>query len=191
MLVFVFLLTLVFFASPTFAALEVSECGARVPENETAHLVADLDCSESGAEGVVLADGARLLLGGYSIVSDPAENDRRPGVRCRTGSVCSVVGPGEISGFSASGIAGTRVRVRDVVVSGNAVAGIIAYENIHLDNVVVDGNGVVGVHAGGKISGKWHDMRWKSAFESAGFIETRAPRFRPKRRSCSADSNDS
>jgi hypothetical protein len=182
--VFALLVSVTLLASPAAAALEITECGTEVPENETGYLISDLDCSEADSEGVVLANGARLLLGGYNIVSEPGENARRQGVRCRTGSVCSVIGPGEISGFSASGIAGTRVRARDVAVNGNAVAGIIAYENIHLHNVVAEGNGVVGVHAGGKVFVRPSEL---GDLESAGFIESRAPRFKPARRSCSAD----
>ena len=185
--VFIVLLSVTLMASPAAAALEITECGVEVPENETGYLIGDLDCSDADSEGVVLANRARLLLGGYNIVSDPGENDRRQGVRCRTGSVCSVIGPGEISGFSASGIAGTRVRARDVAVNGNAVAGIIAYENIHLDNVVAEGNGVIGVHAGGKILVKPGGL---GDLESAGFVESHAPRFKPVRRSCSADLSD-
>ena len=150
-------------------------------------MITDLDCRGSDTAGLVLADGARLLLGGYSIISEPDEDEARQGVRCRKGSVCSVIGPGEISGFSASGIAGTRVRVRDVIVSGNAIAGIVAYENIRLNNVFVEGNGLMGVHAGGRIVGRLTEIGDHAV---ADLLESRAPRFKPNRRSCSVDRGD-
>lgn len=179
---FTLFVAVILFASPVSAAIEIGDCGAEIPENATGYLVADLDCSDAVSEGVVLANGARLFLGGYAIISDPGEDRSRQGVRCRTGSVCSVIGPGAITGFSASGIAGTRVRVRDVVVSGNAIAGIIAYEDVHLKNVSVEGNGLIGVHAGGKIL-----RRGVGVAEDGEMLQSRAPRFRPDRRSCRAE----
>jgi hypothetical protein len=184
---FILSVALFLFASPASAAIEIVECGAEIPENETAYLGADLDCSDADSEGVILSNGARLFLSGHRLISNPGEDASRQGVRCRTGSVCSIVGPGEITGFSASGIAGTRVRARDVVVSGNAVAGIIAYEDVHLNNVTVEGNGVFGVRAGGKITQRGVD---RAGVSEGDLVQSRAPRFRPDRHSRRADPRD-
>jgi hypothetical protein len=181
------------------AALEIDDCGVVVPEGETAYLVTDLQCDASSPEGIVLSDGARLVLGGYGIFARSREH--RPhaqseqaagaaadaplqGVRCRTGSVCTIVGPGEISGFAASGIAGTRVRARDVVVSDNGRAGIVAYENVVLRNSLIAGNGSLGVHAGGRLHSKGSQIL---AHPDAAALEWRHPRIRPDDDSCSID----
>jgi hypothetical protein len=175
---------LVPFATPSWSVFEISECGTEIPENETGYLIADLDCSDSEGAGVVLGNGARLVLGGFRIEADPTLGEKRQGVRCRTSSVCRVIGPGEIIGFSASGIAGTRVHARDVLLTGNAIAGVVAYENIRLHNVVIEGNGLLGVHAGGKVVGRGNDV---GEHALADVLQSHAPRFRPARGSCSHD----
>ena len=97
-------------------AIVVTECGETVPPGRTAYLVDDLDCRGSGVPGVVLSHRSRLLMTGHAIVGDAGETDAAgaplQGVRCTTGSVCTVEGPGTITGFSASGVAGTRVEPR-------------------------------------------------------------------------------
>jgi hypothetical protein len=98
------------------------------------------------------------------------------GVRCVTGSICTVLGPGAIGGFSASGVAGTRVRLRDVWVGDNVVAGVSSFENVRLRNVVLSNNGPLAVHAGGRVNATDSDL---GDPEEASVVEWRAPRFRP------------
>ena len=138
-------------SSPVFAEIEVNTCGQVVPEGETGLLTADLECVDVG-EAVLLSDGAHLELNGHTITTDPASDERvKRGVRCLAGTVCSVPGPGLIGGFESSGIAGTRVRVREVVIESNGRTGIAAYEDVRVVDSVVVGNGRLGVHAGGTV----------------------------------------
>lgn len=157
------------------AAIEIDTCGIEVEAGQQAHLVRDLDCSESNSEGVILGDRAVLYLAGHRILGGQADHSGAwQGVRCRARSVCSVVGPGTIDGFSASGVAGTRVRLRDLVITGNARAGVAAFENIRLRNVFVDGNTAGGVQAGGR-------ARISRSSVSEGVIELRRPPVKPSR----------
>jgi hypothetical protein len=166
--------------SATFADdVVVTECGEIVAAGRTAYLLEDLDCRGSGTEGVILSHRARLVLGGHTITGDPAEvaSSGAPlqGVRCETGSVCSIDGPGAIVGFSASGVAGTRVRVRDVWIGDNAKAGVSAFENVKLRDVVID-NGSLAVHAGGRVHASGADL---GENPETKVVEWRAPKFRP------------
>ncbi len=146
------LFLLVFLWAPSAgAAMVIDRCGLEIPDGETAYLVTDLDCAGTGVEGVVLGHRSRLFLLGHTISSDPSDPGGRQGIRCRTGTVCTVVGPGLITGFAASGVAGTRVRLRDLVIAGNGRSGVVAFENIILRNVRVEGNGDVAIHAGGRV----------------------------------------
>jgi hypothetical protein len=153
----------------------VTECGTTVEAGHTAYLLNDIDCRGRGTEGIVLSDRSRLVLAGHVILGDPTETARDgrvlQGVRCKTGSLCAVQGPGAVLGFSASGIAGTRVRVRDVYIADNAVAGISAFENVRVRNVALAANGGLGIHAGGRVSGVGTDadaqpgtpvLQWRS-----------------------------
>jgi hypothetical protein len=165
-------------AATARAAIEIDTCGIEVGPGQEAHLVRDLDCSESNSEGIVLADGAVLYLAGHRILGGPTDRSSAwQGVRCRAGSVCSVVGPGAIDGFSASGVAGTRVRLRDLAITGNGRAGVVAFENIRLRNVFVDGNAAGGVRAGGR-------ARISRSSVSEGVVELRRPPIKPNRSNC-------
>ena len=144
------------FAAGARETVTVTSCGDTIGPRQTAYLLNDLDCRGSGAAGIVLSDHSRLVLGGHMMLGDPLERARDgrvlQGVRCTAGSVCTVEGPGAVVGFSASGIAGTRVRVRDVYIADNAVAGISAFENVNLRDVALAANGALGIHAGGRVS---------------------------------------
>jgi hypothetical protein len=166
------------------AAVEIHQCGSVVPEGETAYLVSDLDCDGESSEAVVLSNHSRLMLGGYAIFANGEADGPERGVRCRTGSVCTVVGPGSISGFAASGIAGTRVRARDIVVSDNGRAGIVAYENIVLHNTLIENNGSLGAHAAGRL--RAYDSEIAPHPVAAG-LEWRAPAHRPQPETCRQD----
>jgi hypothetical protein len=160
------------------AAVTITTCGAVVPSGETGYLTADLDCGGRAVEGVVLDDRAKLIMGGHAIVGDrDGEDGIFQGVRCRTGTVCTVIGPGLISGFSASGIAGTRVRVRDVVIEDNGRNGIAAYENVKLRNVLIGGNAVYAVHAGGRLRAR--DTTFEHDPDTPAVVEEHAPRYAP------------
>jgi hypothetical protein len=121
-----------------------------------------------------------LVLSGHTILGDPSETDAAgaplQGVRCETGSVCTVEGPGAIEGFSASGVAGTRVRLHDVWVGNNGAAGVSAFENVRLRDVVIADNGTLAVHAGGRLHAVAADL---GEGDGAGVVEWHAPRFRP------------
>jgi hypothetical protein len=175
---------LLFWWAPSAGAdVAIDTCGQTVPAGETGYLVMDLDCARSGTEGVVLSHRSRLVLAGYVISGSGGERgdeDPRPlqGVRCAARTVCTVIGPGAIVGFSDAGVAGTRVRVRDVAIEGNARKGVAAFENIALHGVVVDGNGDLGVHAGGRL--RMHDTDI-AEHGQADVLEWRAPRHRPVR----------
>jgi hypothetical protein len=142
-------------------------------------VVADLDCRGRGSVGVVLAHRSRLVLGGHNIIGDPSETGAGgrllQGVRCEAGSICRVEGPGAIAGFSASGVAGTRVRLRDVWIGDNALAGVSAFENVHLRDVVVTDNGTLAVHAGGRVHATDADL----GEVGSNVVEWRAPRVKP------------
>jgi hypothetical protein len=149
----------------SFAAdvVTIEACGETVAAGRTAYLLADLDCRGAGTEGIILANRARLVLGGHTMLGDPDETNAegRPlqGVRCEAGSICTIEGPGSVVGFSASGIAGTRVRVHDVYIAGNAIAGVSAFENVRLRGVSIARNGAVGVNAGGRVRADESDLR--------------------------------
>ncbi len=170
--------------APSAGALVlVDACGYVVEPGEQAYLTRDLDCRASRSEGVVLSDGSVLHLGGHLLVGDPAaDSGAWQGVRCQTGSRCAVVGPGTITGFSASGVAGTRVRLREVVVTGNGRAGVAAYENVRLRDVVIDGNGTAAVHAGGRVKIARSTVE---ALDGFAVIEQRRPLYRPDPTRCS------
>jgi len=163
-------------------AIVVTECGETVPPGRTAYLVDDLDCRGSGVPGVVLSHRSRLLMTGHAIVGDAGETDAAgaplQGVRCTTGSVCTVEGPGTITGFSASGVAGTRVRLHDVWIGGNGVAGVSAYEDVRLRNVVFSANGMLAVNAGGRVRSSDVDL----GEECSEVVEWGAPPFKPRHR---------
>src|SRR5688572_18460044 len=76
-------------ASPAVAAVEVTQCGASVPVGATGFLSADLDCSATSGDGVLLNNGATLMLGGFELIGNPSALSGT-GVRC-TGN-CSVTG---------------------------------------------------------------------------------------------------
>jgi len=173
-------LALLTVALPAAALVPISQCGEVVPPGETALLVADLDCRDSGTEGVVLSHRSRLLLAGHQLLGDPlAENDDGAplqGVRCKTGTVCRVEGPGSIVGFSGSGVAGTRVRLADVVIMDNGRAGVSAFENVRLHDVVVTDNATVGVRAGGRVRAGTSEI---TEHPEAEVVEWRSPQQRP------------
>jgi hypothetical protein len=160
-------------------SIVISRCGETVAPGSTAYLAQDLDCRGSASAGVILSHRSRLVLGGYNIIGDPGETDADgaplQGVRCETGSVCTLEGPGAIAGFSASGVAGTRVRLRDVLIADNAVAGISAFENVRLRGVVISDNGTLAVHAGGRVHATDADL----GDERAAVVEWHAPQFKP------------
>ena len=158
-----------------------------MPAGETAYLVGDLDCRDSGSAGVVLSHRSRLVLGGYAIFGDPADDSGAwQGVRCKTGTLCSVHGPGAIVGFSASGVAGTRVKLRNLVIAENGRVGVAAYENVLLRDVVIDGNGAAGVHAGGRVRLRDSTV---SEHPRRAIIEMGSPTYRPVR-AAGADVSD-
>lgn len=130
-------------------AVEIDRCGQSVGEGRRAYLSADLDCRGLAGEGVVLADGARLDLAGHWLLGEPEPaGGIWQGVRCKAGGRCTVAGPGLITGFSASGVAGTRVRIIEVELSGNGRAGVAAYQRVRMRDSVVRDNGTVGVLVG-------------------------------------------
>jgi hypothetical protein len=161
----------------------VTQCGETVAPGRTAYLVADLDCRGSGVAGVVLSHRSRLVMSGHAIIGDAREADADgapiQGVRCTTGSVCTVEGPGTITGFSASGVAGTRVRLRDVWIGGNGIAGVSAYEDVQLRNVVFSDNGMLAVNAGGRVRASDADL----GTDPSAVLEWGAPPFKPRHRS--------
>jgi len=175
----------VFLLVPSAGAdVAIDSCGELIGPDQRGYLTRDLDCSDFDGAAVVLSDHARLYLGGHVLVGKAeSAGDRTQGVRCRAGSVCSVIGPGTIVGFSGSGIAGTRVRVRDLVIAGNGRAGVSAYENVLLDNVVIDGNGEVGVRAGGRVRRSHNTLI--TVHPEAKVVATRAPWLHPY---CAPDS---
>ncbi len=160
------------------ADVEVTACGDFVAADQAGYLTRDLDCADYVGAAVVLSDHARLYLGGHVLSGDSlASGGPTQGVRCRSGTVCSVIGPGTIVGFSGSGIAGTRVRVRDVVIAGNRRAGVAAYENVRLRNVFIDANGALGVHAGGRVRRSGDTV--VTEHPQAAVLAARAPVLRP------------
>ena len=158
-------------------ALTIDRCGEIVPAGATAYLVADLDCRGGATAGVVMEDRGRLVFAGHSIIGDPEElspdGAALQGVRCEAGSVCTLEGPGEILGFSASGVAGTRVRLSDVRITGNAKAGVSAFENVRMRGVVIADNASVAVHAGGRVHAR------NSELGEAAIAQWGAPQVRP------------
>jgi hypothetical protein len=161
-------------------SVTITQCGETVAQDTTAFLLKDLDCRGSGTAGVILSHRSRLVLGGHEIVGDPHETgtggEALQGVRCETGSVCTVEGPGAITGFSASGVAGTRVRVRDVWIADNARAGIAAFENVRVRNAIVTHNGTLAIHAGGHVRATDAELGEEAEGQ---VVEWGAPRFRP------------
>ena len=78
------------------AALDVTACGALVPDGETGVLQADIDCSLDPADGAVaLGNRSTLDMNGHAIVG------RRIAVFCGSdphSRGCTVRGPGDVSG---------------------------------------------------------------------------------------------
>src|SRR5262245_46766239 len=71
-------------------AVDITDCNQVVPPRATAHMVSDLDCSlPYGSYAVVLSQGARLRLNGFTLRSNAN------GVSCL--GKCRVTGPGEIA----------------------------------------------------------------------------------------------
>jgi len=161
-------------------ALTIDRCGEVVPAGAVAYLVSDLDCRGAATSGVVLEDRARLVFAGHSIIGDPEElspdGAALQGVRCEAGSVCTLEGPGEIRGFSASGVAGTRVRLSDVRITGNAKAGVSAFENVRMRGVVIADNASVAVHAGGRVHARNSEL---GEDPQAAIAQWGAPQVRP------------
>lgn len=130
-------------------AVDVTACGQVVARGEIGDVVADLTCTGGG---IVLENGALLRLNGHVITGPgPASSCLFPncgGVWCQAAR-CSVVGPGEITGFPMGiwshnpvvlGRLG-RVGATGVVLRGNHVGlrarvatltGVVARENLGL-----------------------------------------------------------
>jgi len=120
----------------TATAVDITTCGALVPEGETGVLQADL----SGcADGVTLAQDATLQMNGHAILNSSAV-----GVHCTAGR-CRVTGPGEIGGadFGIRLDGGTPGRhalyIDDVDVHDSGSFGIYAFARIIATNLSVRG----------------------------------------------------
>jgi len=71
-------------------AMDVTACNQTVQRGATGNLVSDLDCSlPYGSYAVVLSQGARLELNGFTLSSDA------DGVKCD--GKCRISGPGTIA----------------------------------------------------------------------------------------------
>lgn len=105
------------------------------------------DCPSSGLPrpcivvGVTLERGARLEMGGFSIV-DPSSDEPNIGVGCSAGS-CTITGPGEIDGFQQNVFATGRATVSDVTVRNGRYG--ISGRYARLANVVATNNSAYGI----------------------------------------------
>ena len=139
-------------AASAGADVAVSHCGQLIHEGETAYLKGDLDCRGLETEGVVLSHRARLQLDGHRIIGgNETTGGSWQGVRCKGGSRCTVTGPGLIEGFSASGVAGTKVHLRELTIRGNGRAGVAAYERVRMRDVIIEENAAMGVLTSGQV----------------------------------------
>ena len=76
-------------------AMDLTACNQTVPRGVTGNLVSDLDCSlPYGSYAVVLSQGARLELNGFTLSSDA------DGVKCE--GTCRISGPGTIPRTAAT-----------------------------------------------------------------------------------------
>ena len=130
-------------------AMDVTACNQTVPRGVTGNLVSDLDCSlPYGSYAVVLSQGARLELNGFTLSSDA------DGVKCE--GTCRISGPGTIARTqpSCSGqtvidtygvFGGGKVALDDVTLTS---WGFATWASLRLNarNVHVDGqcDGLVG-----------------------------------------------
>lgn len=98
----VFLASLTILAARTVAAIDVTSCGATLPETDTGVLQVDLDCAGAGPYGVRLLRKATLDLNGHSITGGPVAPTVL-GVETSDGSGrgdFTIRGPGSIAGTS-------------------------------------------------------------------------------------------
>lgn len=121
-------LLMAFALAPTAGAIDLDACGMVVEPGQTARLTADLDCGPLpewpfSTRGIRLQPGATLELNGFALRGDGSGVgvECGPGKRART-RACTVVGPGEISGFYAGmNGGGCRMVARDVTIRENTV----------------------------------------------------------------------
>ena len=112
--------SLVLVAVTESAALDIADCSQSVPDGEVGVLIDDVVCPVDSAIGI--GKNATLLLDGHTIT---AANSAAPqtGVYCLRGR-CTLVGPGEVSGFAGIAIAAfdrSRLIIQDVSVHHNRV----------------------------------------------------------------------
>ncbi len=132
-------------------AVDVTSCGDTVADGQTGTLQVDLDCSADPAESAVrLGRGATLDMNGHAIVS------RVAGVSCGSDAhapICSVLGPGDISGGDYGIVGADRmVIVSDVAVHDTALRGIAVTRNLRATNVSVLRAGNAGISVGRQLT---------------------------------------
>ena len=141
--------------SASARALEIpgdpSSCGVIVRKGDPGELRGDLDCTgQNVASAITLQSGARLRLNGHRI-----SGGRNQNVACDASSrICTIEGPGEITG-SRNGLSlASKAKIRDVVVHGNQVGIYKPYGDVghaallDLGNVVIRDNTGDGVRGG-------------------------------------------
>ena len=133
-------------------AVDVTSCGASVPDGETGTLQVDLDCSaDPTGSAVRLGNHSRLELNGHSIVAGFI------GVNCSDDprvKACSINGPGDVSGGTHGIAGGARVTtVSGVTVHDTAAFGIYAPRDLEATDVTVVRAGNSGFHVIGRLSG--------------------------------------
>jgi hypothetical protein len=133
-----------------------SSCDLTIERGDPGNLLGDLDCSGTGANGGLrLLPGAVLNLNGHRITND------LHGIVCEVSvspsRICTINGPGEVTG-AYNGIAVvSQARIRDLTIFGNVTGIWKPYGNIanaarlDLTNVVIRDNSGDGVRGGGAI----------------------------------------
>ena len=130
-------------------AMDVTASNQTVPRGVTGNLVSDLDCSlPYGSYAVVLSQGARLELNGFTLSSDA------DGVKCE--GACRISGPGTVARTQPSCSGQTSIDTYGVFGVGKVTLddvtltswGLATWASLRLNarNVRVDGqcNGLVG-----------------------------------------------
>ena len=120
-------------------AVDITDCGQRVPPGDTGVLQNDIDCTTSDAiAGIFVGDRATLSLNGHTVIGRAY-----PYMEAVVGDAArkfTVSGPGVISGADV-GISGwKRVAVNDVTLTGNTIGIDVPIGHLKLTNVDVNGN---------------------------------------------------
>jgi len=120
-------------AAPAAATEPIAACGTVVPPHKSAVLTVDLNCA--AGPGVVLSEGAKLILDGHTLSGSPDASN----VVCNATRGCKITGPGAIVGgyYAVTAPGAAALKIRDVTVRDQLRGGLDGMLAVHLRRVAM------------------------------------------------------